>query len=110
MPGAPPYPERPEYGPPPVGQRPRRTRFWRALGASAVWAVVNVVLVLAVSGPPPSARAAGQLVGALIIPTLLAGLAVWAIARRRPWAFWLLLLLAAPFFWVLRAFFIALPH
>jgi hypothetical protein len=74
-----------------------------------VWAGVNIVLVLAVAGPPPSGRAAGQLVGALIIPTLLAGLAVWAIARRRPWAFWLLVLLAAPFFWVFRAFFIALP-
>jgi hypothetical protein len=109
MPGAPPYPEASEQAPPPVGQPARRTRFGRALGAAAVWAGVNLVLVLAVAGAPPGAGALGRLVGALIVPTLLAALGVWAIARRRAWAFWLLVLLAAPLFWVLRAVFIALP-
>jgi hypothetical protein len=109
MPGAPPYPETPEHGPPPVGQSARRTRFAKALGAAATWAVVNLVLVLTVAGAPPGPAALGQFVGALIVPTLLAALVVWAIARRRAWAFWLLVLLAAPFFWVLRAVFIALP-
>lgn len=109
MPGAPPYPEAPEHAPPPVGQPARRTRFVTALGAAAVWAGVNIVLVLAVAGAPPGPAAFGQLIGALIIPTLLAAVAVRAIARRRVWAFWLLVLLAAPFFWVLRAVFIALP-
>lgn len=80
-----------------------------ALGATAVWAVVNVGLVLAVAGPPPGAGALGRFVGSLIVPTLLAALAVWAIARRRAWAFWLLVLVAAPFFWALRAVFNALP-
>jgi hypothetical protein len=105
MPGAPPYPETPEHDPAPVGRPARRTRFVAALGATAIWAVVNLVLVVAVAGAPPGAR----FIGALIVPTLLAALAVWAITRRRAWAFWLLVLLAAPIFWVLRAFVIALP-
>ncbi len=109
MPGAPPYPGTPEHTPPPVGLPARRTRFGKALGAAAVWAAVNLVLVLAVAGAPPGPGALGRLVGALIIPTLLAALVLWAIARRRAWAFWLLVLFAAPLFWVLRAFFIALP-
>jgi hypothetical protein len=105
MPGAPPYPETPERTPPPVGRPARRTRFGAALGAAAIWAAVNLVLVVAVGGAPPSAR----FVGALIVPTLLAALAIWAIARRRTWSFWLLVLVAAPIFWVLRALVIALP-
>jgi hypothetical protein len=109
MPGAPPYPEPPDPGPPPVGRPARRTRFVTALGATAIWAVVNVVLVLAVVGAPPSAEALGRFVGALVVPTVAAALAVWAIARRRAWAFWLLVVLAAPFFWVLRAVLMALP-
>jgi hypothetical protein len=109
MPGAPPYPETPEHGPPPVGRPARRTRFVTALGAAAIWAVVNLVVVLAVAGAPPGPAALGRFVVALIVPTLLTALVVWAIARRSAWAFWLLVLLAAPFFWVLRAVFIALP-
>ena len=109
MPGAPPYPAAPEPVPPPVGRAARRTRFVTALAATAVWAVVNVVLVVAVAGAPPGPAAVGQLVGAMILPTLLAALVGWAIARRRAWAFWLLVLLAAPFFWVLRAVFNGLP-
>jgi hypothetical protein len=105
MPGAPPYPENPEHGPPPVGQPARRTRFVMALAAAAVWAAVYVVLVLAVAGPPPSDRALGRLIGVMVLPTLPATVVVWAIARRRAWAFWLLVLLAAPFFWVSLAFF-----
>jgi hypothetical protein len=109
MPGAPPYPETPEHGPPPVGRPARRTRFVTALGAASIWAAVNLVLVIAVVGAPPSAGALGRFVGALVAPTLLAALVVWAIARRRPWAFWLLVLVSAPLFWVLRAVLIALP-
>lgn len=105
MPGAPPYPAAPEHDPPPVGRPARRTRFGTALGSAAVWAVVNVVLVVAVTGVP---AAIGRFVVALVVPTLAAALAVWAVARRRAWAFWLLVLLAAPAFWVLRAVFIAL--
>jgi hypothetical protein len=105
MPGAPPYPETPSS--PPVGRPRRRTRFGTALGAAAVWAVVHVVLVLVVAGPPPGPAALGRLTGATVLPTLLAAVVVWAVARRRAWAFWLLVLLAAPFFWVLTAFFSA---
>jgi hypothetical protein len=103
MPGAPPYPEEPDPGPPPVGRRPR-TRFRVALGAAAVWAAVNLVLVLLVTGPSGSARALGAFVGALLVTTLVTSLVVWLIARGRGWSFWLLLLVAAPVFWVLRAF------
>jgi hypothetical protein len=109
MPGAPPYPSAREHDPPPVGRPPRRTRFAVVLGAAAVWAVVNVVLVLVVAGAPASARSFGAFIGALAVPTLLAALAVWAIARRRGWPFWLLVLAAAPVFWALRAALAAVP-
>jgi hypothetical protein len=107
MPGAPPYPEALEHGPPPVGRPARRTRFVAALGAAAVWAAVNLVLVLVVAGPPGGAAVLGGLLGALLVPTLLAALVVWAIARRRAWTFWLLVLTTAPLYWVLRAVLIA---
>lgn len=103
MPGAPPYPEEPDLGPPPLGRR-TRTRFRPALGAATLWAAVNLVLVLLVIGPPGGTRALGALVGALLVTTLVTALVVWLIARRRGWSFWLLLLVAAPVFWVLRAF------
>ncbi len=103
MPGAPPYPEAPELPPPPIGRRPAGTRFRAALGAAAVWAAVNLVLVLVVAGAPGSARVFGAFLGGLIVPTLLAALAVWLIARRRDWGFGPLVLVAAPIFWVLRA-------
>jgi hypothetical protein len=109
MPGAPPYPEAPEQSPPPIGQPPPRTRFRAALGAAAAWAAVNVVLVLLVLGPPSNARAVGAFIGTLVVATVLAGLGVWLIARRRAWPFWLLVLIAAPVFWVLRALLILAP-
>ena len=103
MPGAPPYPAGPEHPAPAVGRPAGRTSFLAALGAAAVWAVVNLALVLGLAGPPPGAGAAGAFVGRLLLPTLFAALCTWLIARRRGWSFWLLVLLAAPFFWVLRA-------
>ncbi|OZM80069.1 hypothetical protein [Pseudonocardia sp. MH-G8] len=102
MPGAPPYPAAPEPGAPPVGQPRPRTRFRAALGAAVTWASVNLALVLAVSGAPGSAESLGRFVGALGVPTLLAAAAVWAVARRRGWPFWLLVVVAAPVFWFLR--------
>jgi hypothetical protein len=109
MPGAPPYPAAPEPAPAPVATPRTRTRFRAALGAATVWAAVNLVLVLVVSGAAGSAEALGRSVGGLVVPTLLAALAVWMIARRRGWPFWLLVVVAAPLFWVLRAVLSALP-
>jgi hypothetical protein len=109
MPGAPPYPAAPEPAPAPVGKPRTRTRFRAALGAAAVWAAVNLVLALVVSGAAGSAEALGRFVGGLVVPTLLAALVVWAIARRRGWPFWLLVVVAAPLFWVLRAVLSAVP-
>ncbi|WP_214369056.1 hypothetical protein [Pseudonocardia sp. H11422] len=103
LPGAPPYPAQPEHPPAPVGQAPARTGYGRALGATAVWALVNLALVLLVAGPPPSADSAGVFAGRLVLPTLVGALLTWLIARRRRWPFWLLVLVAAPLFWVLRA-------
>jgi hypothetical protein len=100
MPGAPPYPEAPEQPPPAVGERPPRTSFVLALAAAGLWAAVNVVLVLLVPG---AARGVGGFVGGLVVSTVLTALAVWLVARRRRWSIWLLVLLAAPVFWVLRA-------
>ncbi len=75
-----------------------------ALLATSVWALANVALTLAVSGPPPSPRAAGAYLGALLIPFLVAALITWLIARRRPngWPFWQLVVLALPVFLVVR--------
>jgi hypothetical protein len=103
MPGAPPYPPAEEHPLPPIGRPSARTGFGAALGAAAVWAGVNLVLVLVVTGAPPSTTDVARFLAALLVPTLLAALAVWLIARRRVWPFWLLVLAAAPFFWVLRA-------
>lgn len=55
-------------------------------------------------GQPPSASVAGAYVGGLQIPVLLAALATWLIARRRAggWPFWQLVLLALPFYLMIR--------
>jgi hypothetical protein len=103
MPGAPPYPAAPEHAPPPIGRPAPGTKFVTALGAAAIWAAVNVVLVLIVVGAPPAGSAVTRLLAALVVPAVLAALAVWLIARRRGWAFWMLVVTAAPFFWVLRS-------
>ncbi len=72
--------------------------------ATLVWLAVNVVLTLAISGLPSSAEAAGAFAGALVSATLLAALVTWLIARRSPqgWRFPLLVLLALPFYLVVR--------
>ncbi|HXV92488.1 MAG TPA: hypothetical protein VD813_04250 [Pseudonocardia sp.] len=103
MPGAPPYPPAPAHPPAEVGRPRPRTGFGRSTAAAAVWAGVNLLLVLVVNGLPPDGYALGRVVGGLLVPTLLAGLATWLVARRRGWSFPLLVLLAAPFFWVPRA-------
>lgn len=78
------------------------TSYGRALLATLVWAGVNVVLTLAVAGAPPSSRAAGALVGSLLVSSLLGALLTWLVARRRPWAFLPLVALALPFFLLFR--------
>lgn len=103
MPGAPPYPPGSAHGPAPVGRSAPRTRFRTALAASAVWAVVLVLLVPVVGGPPPDARAAGALVGSALVTALVTAVVTWLVARRRVWSFALLVLVAAPVFWLLRA-------
>ncbi|WP_142048095.1 hypothetical protein [Pseudonocardia kunmingensis] len=107
MPGAPPYPAAPDPGRAPVARPRARTRFRAALGATAVWAAVNVVLVLLVSGAPDGAEALGRFVGGLLVVTSAAALALWLVARRRTWSFWMLVVVAAPLFWVLRAVLLA---
>jgi hypothetical protein len=103
MPGGPPYPGPLENAP----QQPQaRTPYLHALGASAVWAGVNLVIALAVNvgarGLAPSGRAIGAIIGGCIIPMLIASLAVWLITRRRRWSFVRLVFLALPFFFVVR--------
>lgn len=101
MPGAPPYPA-PEQDPPTVGERAGHTGFPLALLATLAWAAVSVALVLIVRGPPPSAEAMGRTVGGSLAPALLAAVATWLVVRRHSRAFWVVLLVAAPFYWVLR--------
>ena len=103
MPGAPPYPAATAHPPAPVGRPAPGTRFRKALAASAVWGAALLVLVAAVDGPAPDARSLGLLVGSALATVLVTAAAVWALARRRPRPFWLLVLVAAPVFWLLRA-------
>lgn len=106
MPGAPPYPASIDHPPPPVGAT-SGTRFGRALAAAAVWAVVNLVLVLIVAGPLPSAYSAARTLLALLVTTLLGGAGTWFLSRRRAWPFWRLVLVAAPLYVVLAVLFAA---
>ncbi|GEL23231.1 hypothetical protein PSU4_21850 [Pseudonocardia sulfidoxydans NBRC 16205] len=102
MPGAPPYPAAEELPPPPVGDTATGTRLRRPMLAAAVWGVVNIVLVLAVSGPPPSSSAGGALVGMIVVSVLVAGLLTWVLARRRAWPFWVVVLVTGLLFWIVR--------
>jgi hypothetical protein len=99
MPGAPPYPPHVEQPLSPVGDR-GRTGFPRALGAASVWAAANLVLVLVVAGPAPSAEALGRVVGGLLGAALLAALGAWLVLRRRARPFRVVLLVALPFYLV----------
>ncbi|MQA13423.1 MAG: hypothetical protein GEV09_04390 [Pseudonocardiaceae bacterium] len=89
----------PQQPPSPSGGK---TGFGSALLAALVWAGVNLILTIAIIGPPPSAEAAGAYTFGLLVPVLLAALITWAIARRRDWAFWQLVLLALPFYLIIR--------
>jgi hypothetical protein len=102
MPGAPPYPANEDHPPPPVNEPPVRTGFLPVLGAAVVWALVDVLLVLVVLGPPAGAAAA-RLAAGLALTAAVTAAAVWALARRRAWSFGLLLLATAPVFWILLA-------
>lgn len=102
MPGAPPYPAGTDHPPPPVNEAPARTGVLPVLGAAAVWAVVDVLLVLLVLGLPTGSTAA-RLAAGLVATVLLTAAGVWLLVRRRAWGFGLLLLATAPVFWVLRA-------
>ena len=102
MPGAPPYPAGIEHGAPPVGAAGPRTSYWKALGATAIGAAVNLVLIIAFNDVQWTARLAGAAVGTLIIPTAVGSLVLWLIARRRGWAFWLLAVLGIVLYFVIR--------
>lgn len=115
MPGAPPYPDElhrdDSYSDDPYGDDPepepeqpplRHPGYWTAVAATAVWAVVAFVLQLVISGPAPSLRAFGILVGSLAVHTLMGAVVVWLFTRRSHWPFWQLVVLAMPVFWILR--------
>jgi hypothetical protein len=74
----------------------------RALAVAGTWAVVSLVLALVVGGVPGIGELGMFLLG-LTAPTLLTAVAVRVVAAGRAWPFWLLVVVAAPVFWVLRA-------
>lgn len=105
MPGAPPYP--PDLESPPPRIRPEATTgpgtgLGPAFLAAGVWAVIALALVLVLGGVP-AAVDLGRFGLALVVPTVLTALAVRVVGSARAWSFWMLLLVAAPFFWVLWA-------
>lgn len=89
------------YPPLPAPQRQPTVGFPKALGAAATWAGVQLALVIILLGPPASAEGFGEVIGRLIGVTLIAALITWAIARRRTWNFWLVLLVATLPYWLL---------
>ncbi|NIJ10875.1 hypothetical protein FHU38_001219 [Saccharomonospora amisosensis] len=84
-----------------------RNGFGTTLLATLVWVPVNFFVAVAILGGLPSARVAGAFIGSMIVPAVVAALATWLIARRseRQWEFWKLVLLALPFFLVIRILF-----
>ena len=82
--------------------------YGRALLATLVWAALNVVAMFALLGPT-SAEVAGAAIGGMLVPSLLAALITWRVARRvATRSFWQLALLALPSYLLLRLFFVAL--
>ena len=104
MPGAPPYPAGVEHPPPPVGQAARVTPFLLVLAACAIAAALNVALVL-IFGPVTPVTAVLLPVGVAAVTALV----LWSVLRRRRLPFPLLLVLAAPAYFVLRALATLLP-
>ncbi|MGD9986100.1 hypothetical protein [Pseudonocardia sp.] len=102
MPGAPPYPAAEELPPPSIGATATGTPLRRTMPAAVGWGVVNVVLVLAVSGPPPSSSAGWALGGMIVASVLVAGVLTWVVARRRAWPFWVVILVTGLLFWIVR--------
>jgi hypothetical protein len=88
----------------PPTARDRDGGYVRSLRACAVWAALNLLVILAAFGPPPSAGAAAGVLGALVLSVVLGAVAVRLVTRARPaaWPFWQLLALALPFFLVVR--------
>jgi hypothetical protein len=100
LPGAPPYPAREEPPPAEVGeQAPPRTGLLPVLAAAAVWALVDVALVLIVGAPPFGAR----FLAGVAVTLAVTAAGVWLLARRSAWPWLVLVLVSAPVFWVLRA-------
>lgn len=90
-------------GPEHAAEARRGPSYGRALLATLVWAALSIVALFVFLGPPGSSEAAGRAVGALLIPSLLAALVTWRLARRvATRSFWQLVLLALPAFLVLR--------
>jgi hypothetical protein len=102
MPGAPPYPAGIDHGAPPVGARGPRTGYLKALGATAIGAAINLVLIFTLNDVQWTARLAGAAVGSVIIPLVLGSLVLWLVARKRGWAFWLLAVLGVVIYFVIR--------
>jgi hypothetical protein len=100
MPGAPPYP--PAVAPPPAAPPLPGPGMGSALVVAGSWALVSIVVALVVGGAPGIGEFGPFLLG-LGAPTLLTALAVRFVARRRGWPFWLLVVAAAPVFWVLHS-------
>ncbi len=102
MPGAPPYPPYIEHPPPEITKGYGRTGFLRSLGATLVWAAAAVVLVAAVAGSRLTTYALGYAIGGAAVAAVAAAVPTWLILRRRARAYWVVLLVALPFYVVLR--------
>lgn len=99
MPGAPPYPARPEHEPPPISAGRRDPFLPRCLAAAGAWAAVAVVLAVVTGvGAGWGPRAV-----AIALPFLLTVAALIVPAHRGRVGIGLLVLVAFPVFWVLYA-------
>lgn len=94
------YPSYPGQGmpPPPLPPVPPGTSYGRCVAAALVWVGATLVLLFAKAGPPASGRAAGYVLGTLLLPCLATALVTWLFVRRKRPAFWLLVLASLPTF------------
>ncbi len=63
-----------------------------------MWLVVNLLLNLVLTGSAGSLAGVATLVGF----TLVVGLALWLVLRRRTLLLWQIVLVAAPVYWIVR--------
>ncbi|WP_367127959.1 hypothetical protein [Saccharothrix sp. HUAS TT1] len=78
--------------------QPVGTDYGRCVSASVIWIAATLALLVATAGLPASGRGLGEVVGRLILPSLLSAWITWLFVRRKRPHFGLLVLASLPSF------------